>query len=88
MQKLISPRLQQDILLALSIFFPFPPTNKQYLSCFADVSELQMTVNIEALIKKRLICNRAVSRNDGSFSVRLAYLHLTEKGFLHAVKHC
>lgn len=88
MQKLLSPRLQNDILQALSVFFPYPPTGKQYFSCFADVSELQMAVNIEALIEKRLICRRAISRTDETPFIRLAYLHLTEKGFVYAVTHC
>ncbi|MFK3912855.1 hypothetical protein ACI2JI_12295 [Enterobacter cancerogenus] len=88
MHKLLSPRLQQDILQALSIFFPYPPTGKQYFSCFGDISELQMAVNIEALIEKRLICRRAISRTDDIPYVRLAYLHLTEKGFSYAVAHC
>ncbi|EQA1624995.1 hypothetical protein V5K00_RS23290 [Enterobacter asburiae] len=88
MQKLLSPRLQQDILQALSVFFPCPPTGKQYFSCFGDISELQMAVNIEALIEKRLISRRAISRTDETPFIRLAYLQLTEKGFVYAVAHC
>ena len=54
MQRLLSPRLQKAILQALSVFYPYPPTGIQYFGCFEDVSELQMAINIKALIEKNL----------------------------------
>ncbi|HBM3061561.1 TPA: hypothetical protein LVL72_004881 [Klebsiella oxytoca] len=88
MQRLLSPRLQEDILQALLVFYPYPPTGKQYFGCFEDVSELQMAINIEALIEKKLICRRAISRNGETPLLRLAYLHLTKDGFVYTVTRC
>lgn len=88
MNNMISTQLQHDILQALSIFYPYPPSGKQYFSLFANVSEAKMAANIEALVDKKLIRRRAISHSDERPYIRLAYLHLTQKGFEYSVKYC
>ncbi|NJD84707.1 hypothetical protein [Candidatus Erwinia dacicola] len=58
--KLISHRLQGDILRALSVFHPYAPTGKQYFNCFSERDEFQMVINIMSLLAKGLVSRRAV----------------------------
>lgn len=89
MQNLLSPRLQQDILQALSVFHPYAPTGKQYFNCFGERDEFQMLINIMSLVVKGLVSRRAVTRGKGcvALSLSLRHLRLTRKGFSHALTH-
>ncbi|EOZ4640582.1 hypothetical protein ACQRKX_003564 [Enterobacter cloacae] len=84
----LSARLQHDILKALSVFHPHPPSGRQYYSCFADVSEFQMTENISVLIKRRMISRLAIKKHGEDVNLRLAYLRLTQYGFDYAISRC
>ncbi|WP_191938354.1 hypothetical protein IFU37_014660 [Pantoea agglomerans] len=79
--KLLSVKLQKDILRALSIFHPHPMTTRQYLSCFDDVDELRMLANIEELIRQGLVHQEALRCCEGEQFLCLGRLKLESKGY-------
>ncbi|MCW0974185.1 hypothetical protein [Pantoea sp. JV6] len=79
--KLLSIKLQKDILRALSIFHPHPMTTRQYLSCFDDVDEFRMLANIEELIRQGLVHQEALRCCDGEQFLCLGRLKLESKGY-------
>lgn len=85
---ILSPRLQHDILKALSVFHPYPPSGRQYYSCFSDVSEFQMTANITILIERQLVSDLALKKEGEKIKLRLSHLLLTQEGFDYAVMRC
>lgn len=78
--KLLSVKLQKDILRALSIFHPRPMTAKQYLSCFDDVNEFVMLINISELIRRDLIHPEAIRYCDDEPFLCVGRLRLQAKG--------
>lgn len=87
MQSLVSLQLQLSIMQTLSFFYPYTMTGRQFFSCFAGISELQMAINIDLLIKKGFINSDAIYLKNDIPHIRLGSLHLTEKGFEHVIKY-
>lgn len=87
MQSLVSLQLQLDIMQTLSFFYPYTLTGKQFFNCFADISEFQMAINIDLLIKKGFINPDAIYFKNDILHIRLGSLVLTEKGFEHVIKY-
>lgn len=75
-EKLLSNNLQEDIINALAIYSPMPMSAEQYFDCFGEHDELQMVINIEALIERQLICRKAIHIYDGEKFIHLRGLKL------------
>jgi hypothetical protein len=84
--KILSVRLQEDILSALSVFYPESMTTKQYLSCFDDIDEFVMIMNISELIRRGLVHQKAIRYCDGEPFLCLGYLKLEPKRSEMAIK--
>lgn len=87
MQSLLSLELQMDIMQKLFFFYPYTLTGRQFFNFFAGISEFQMAVNIDLLIKKGFINPGAIYLKNDIPHIRLGSLHLTEEGFEHTIKY-
>ncbi|OAD97979.1 hypothetical protein [Pantoea sp. OXWO6B1] len=75
-QKLITEKIQPEILMALAIAYPYPLTGKKYFAAFGKYSESVMCENINALVKRGLVKKTAVKACGGVSFVSLAELTL------------
>ncbi|NEG58170.1 hypothetical protein [Pantoea agglomerans] len=83
-RRLLTEKIQREILTALAIAYPDPLTGRQYFAAFGRYSESVMLENIEALIKRGLIRKTAIrSCGDVSFLL-LAELILSIVEFIHS----
>lgn len=79
--KILSLRIQKDILRALSVFHPKAMTAKQYLSCFGDIDGLVMMMNVNELIRRGLVHQEAIRYCEEEPFLCLGKLKLLPEGY-------
>lgn len=80
--RLLTERIQREILTALAIAYPDPLTGRQYFAAFGRYSESVMMIHIGALVKRGLIRKTAVRSCGGVSFLKLAELTLSFEEFL------